>query len=55
MIDSDRKRIQDRGASSHIEGNFGVCSDICINIILSMCDAPNPGGLLTTRQPVEYS
>ena len=36
MIDSDRKRTQDRGASSHKEGNFGVCSVICINIILSM-------------------
>ena len=36
MIDSDRKRTQDRGASSHKEGNFGVCSVICINSILSM-------------------
>ena len=36
MIDSDQKRTQDQGASSHKEGNFGVYSDICINIILSM-------------------
>ena len=31
MIDSERKWTQDRGASSHKEGNFGVCSDMCIN------------------------
>ena len=36
MIDSDQKRTQDQGASSHKERNFGVCSVICINIILSM-------------------
>ena len=36
MIDSDQKRTQDQGASSHKEGNFGLYSDICINIILSM-------------------
>ena len=35
MIDSDRRRTQDRGASSHQGGNFGVCSDMCIHSMFS--------------------
>ena len=35
VIGSDRKRTQDRGASSHKEGNFGVCSDMCIYSMFS--------------------
>ena len=35
VIDSDRKRTQDRGALSHKEGNFGVCSDLCIHSTFS--------------------
>ena len=32
VIDSDRKHTQDRGASSHKKGNFGVCFDMCIEL-----------------------